>query len=105
MLAHTQELGAYTVAKLREMQQRLAGSGFDCIGDVRGIGLMMGVEIQHERANDLAEEIMYRALSKGLSFKLTMGNILLLVPALTITKTEMDEALGILETSIIECGR
>ena len=45
---------------------------------------------------------MYRALSRGLSFKLTMGNILLLVPALTITQDEMAQALGILETCIGE---
>ena len=97
LLEHTQTMGDYTLEKLREMQQRHA-----CIGDVRGLGLMMGVEIQGERATDLAEEIMYRALSKGLSFKLTMGNILLLVPALTITQSEMDTALRLLDESIAE---
>jgi 4-aminobutyrate aminotransferase len=57
---------------------------------------MMGVEIDHENASDVAESIMYSALARGLSFKLTMGNILLLVPALTLTREEMDAALEIL---------
>lgn len=48
------------------------------------------------------EAVMYAALSRGLSFKLTMGNILTLTPALTITREEMDTALGIIEESIAE---
>ena len=40
---------------------------------------------------------MYRALSRGLNFKLTMGNIVTLTPALTITRAEMDQALEILD--------
>jgi 4-aminobutyrate aminotransferase len=45
---------------------------------------------------------MYTALSRGLSFKTTMGNILTLTPALTITRGEMDQALAIIEDSIAE---
>jgi 4-aminobutyrate aminotransferase len=45
---------------------------------------------------------MYAALSKGLSFKTTMGNILTLTPALTITREEMDSALDIIEECIAE---
>jgi 4-aminobutyrate aminotransferase len=40
---------------------------------------------------------MYRALTKGLNFKLTMGNVINLTPALTITREQMDKALGILD--------
>ncbi len=43
---------------------------------------------------------MYRSLAKGLSFKLTMGSILTLTPPLTITREEMDRALGIIEESL-----
>jgi len=49
-----------------------------------------------EPAVDQAERIMYMSLSKGLNFKVTMGNILTLTPSLTITKQEMDKAIGIL---------
>ena len=74
----------------------------EIIGEVRGLGLLMGVELVKNRetrepARDEAERVMYDALSRGLSFKVTMGNILTLTPPLTITKAEMDRALDILE--------
>ena len=77
------------------------------IGDVRGLGLFLGVELvkdrsTKERAIDEAEAVMYSALSKGLGFKITMGNILTLTPPLIITKKEMDQALNILEEAIGE---
>ena len=40
---------------------------------------------------------MYQALARGLSFKLTMGNIITLTPALTVTEEEVTEAVGILD--------
>ena len=45
---------------------------------------------------------MYSALSKGLSFKITMGNIVTLTPPLTITEPEMDKALNILDGCLKE---
>jgi 4-aminobutyrate aminotransferase len=77
------------------------------IGDVRGLGLFLGIELvkdrkTRERASEEAEAVMYGALSKGVSFKLTMGNIISLTPALTITKDEMNKALDIIEDSITE---
>jgi 4-aminobutyrate aminotransferase len=79
---------------------------YPIISDVRGRGLMLGVELRHPatgaRAPDEAEAVMYAALSKGLSFKLTMGNILFLTPALTITEMEMDDALQILDECFTE---
>ncbi len=44
-------------------------------------------------ANDLAEEVFYRCLDAGLSFKTTMGNVLTLTPPLILTKPQMDFAL------------
>jgi 4-aminobutyrate aminotransferase len=67
---------------------------------------LLGVELvrdraTRERAVDEAEQVMYAALDRGLSFKVTMGNILTLTPALTITGEEMENALEILEESIV----
>jgi 4-aminobutyrate aminotransferase len=45
---------------------------------------------------------MYRALSLGLNFKITKGNILSLMPPLTISQAEMDRALGILDQCLGE---
>ncbi len=100
VIEHTRAMGEYTMGRLREMMGRLP-----LMGDVRGLGLLMGVELVRnrqtmERARDEAEHVMYDALANGLNFKLTMGNILTLTPALTITRKEMDEALAILEHSI-----
>ncbi len=100
LLDHTRELGLYALTRLQKMQTR-----HPLIGDVRGIGLFLGIELvkdrqTRERACDEAEALMYAALSLGLSFKLTMGNILTLTPALTITRDEMDRALDIIEACL-----
>jgi len=100
LLEHTRIVSQQALSRLRAMQAR-----FPLIGDVRGLGLLMGLELVRdratmERASDEAEQIMYGALTKGLNFKLTMVNIITLTPSLTITQAEMDQALDILETSI-----
>lgn len=102
LAAHARDLGRYTLERLKAMQAR-----HPLIGDVRGLGLFLGIELvkdrrTRERASDEAEAVMYAALSRGLSFKTTMGNILTLTPALTITREEMDRALAIIEDSIAE---
>jgi 4-aminobutyrate aminotransferase len=102
LIDHARDLGKYALDRLKEMQAR-----HELIGDVRGLGLFLGVELvknrdTRERAGDEAEAVMYAALSRGLSFKTTMGNILTLTPPLTITKKEMDKALDIVEACIAE---
>jgi 4-aminobutyrate aminotransferase len=102
LVEHARELGRYTLERLREMKKR-----HRLIGDVRGLGLFLGIELvrdrqTRERAIDEAEAVMYAALTRGLSFKTTMGNILTLTPALTITREEMDRALAIIEACIDE---
>jgi 4-aminobutyrate aminotransferase len=102
LVEHARNLGQYALERLNEMQDR-----HPVIGDVRGLGLFLGLELvkdrqTRERASDEAEAVMYAALSKGLSFKLTMGNIITLTPALTITRKEMDKALEIIEECIAE---
>lgn len=99
---HAQDIGRHTLSKLKKMQER-----HPLIGDVRGLGLFLGVElvknrITKERATNEAEAVMYAALCRGLSFKITMGNILTLTPPLIITRDQMDRALNILEASIRE---
>jgi 4-aminobutyrate aminotransferase len=99
---HASELGRHALTRMNEMKH-----SHSLIGDVRGLGLFLGLELvkdreTRERATDEAEAVMYAALSKGLSFKLTMGNIITLTPALIITKDEMDKALNIIEECIAE---
>jgi 4-aminobutyrate aminotransferase len=103
VMEHARALGAYALEQLRAMQGR-----FPIICGVRGRGLMLGVELRDPasgaRASDAAEAVLYGALRRGLSFKLTMGNILFLAPPLTISREEMDEALAILEACFAELG-
>ena len=95
LLDYVTQIGQYTMEGLRKLQQK-----YKLVKDVRGIGLLIGVEladVDGKKAVDEAESIMYKALERGLNFKLTMGNILTLTPALTITYEEMDKALAILD--------
>ena len=74
---------------------------FQLIGDVRGIGLLWGIELvkdrtTKEKANEEAEKIMYHCLREGLSFKVSQGNVLQLSPALTISRDELESAISIL---------
>ncbi|MCP5515391.1 MAG: aspartate aminotransferase family protein [Spirochaetales bacterium] len=102
LVEHSRILGEYSLKKANEMMER-----HPLIGAVRGIGLFIGIELVKNRetreiAAEEAEEVMYRSLSKGVSFKLTMGNILTLTPSLVITKKEMDFALNAIEEAITE---
>ena len=102
LLENAKEIGGYALGRLRSMMD-----AHEIIGNVRGLGLLIGVEVvrnreTRERATEEAEQIMYGALAKGLSFKLSMGNILTLTPPLTITKAEMDKALNILDACFEE---
>ncbi|MGH2404551.1 MAG: (R)-1-hydroxy-2-aminoethylphosphonate ammonia-lyase [bacterium] len=102
LIAHARDLGRHALERLTAMKTR-----HRLIGDVRGLGLLLGVELVSDRATRApapteAEAVMYRALSKGLSFKLTMGNVITLTPPLTITHEEMDRALAILDECLAE---
>jgi len=102
LVPHARAMGEYALKGLRELKERRRH-----VGDVRGLGLIMGVELVKdrqtmERAVDEAESVMYRALSLGLNFKVTMGNILTLTPPLTVTQNEIAEALGILDQCLKE---
>lgn len=100
LVDHAARLGRYALERITAMKDK-----HPLIGDVRGLGLFLGIElvkdrVTRRRATEEAEAVMYAALSQGLSFKLTMGNIITLTPALTITREELDRALGIIAASI-----
>ena len=81
--------------QIKDLQQK-----FPLISDVRALGLFMGIELRKEngeRAVEEAEKMMYLALENGMNFKVTMGNILTLTPALTISKEEIEDAASILD--------
>ncbi len=78
---------------------------YECIGDVRGLGLMIGVEIvkdkrTKEHAEELVNEIRKHALQKGLILLEAGKSVIRLCPPLTITKEEVVQAMHILEDAI-----
>lgn len=80
---------------------------YSLIGDVRGMGLLWGIELvtnrtTKEKAVVEAEEIMYECLKLGLSFKVSKGNVLQLSPPLTISQEELEKALEILNEAFLK---
>ena len=78
---------------------------FALIGDVRGVGLLWGIELvkdrnTKEKAVKEAEVVMYECLKNGMSFKVSQGNVLQLSPPLIISREELTEALRILEKAL-----
>ncbi|WP_299862754.1 aspartate aminotransferase family protein [uncultured Hoeflea sp.] len=98
-------LGAHAMDRLREFAPKSAH-----VGDVRGRGLIFGVEIVEDRdskqeGRERAERIYYRCLEAGLSFKISAGCVLTLSPPLTISREELDRALDIVTGAIIAEAR
>ena len=98
------ERGARLKAGLLELQQR-----YEVIGDVRGRGLLLGVELVKDRhsrapANELGLAITRRCLDLGLSMNIGIsparGSIWRLAPPLTVSEAEIDEGLTILDQAI-----
>jgi len=64
------------------------------IAEVRAAGLLLGIELTEPEA---ADRILYQALGRGLSFKVTMGSVLTLSPPLTISEDDLLLGLRIVE--------
>jgi len=95
------DMGNYATAVLRQMKPR-----HRLIGDVRGPGLLIGVELvrdQQTREPAAVEtlEVYRRALDLGVIFGTTryagLGNVVKVKPPFTITRTQMDRVLDVLD--------
>lgn len=96
-------LGEYMMEKLNEMKER-----YEIIGDVRGLGLSIGVELvtdSGERNREAATKISYRCWEKGLILTFFAGNVLRVQPPLVIEKDEIDRGLAIIEEALQEYVR
>jgi len=96
------ETGEYILGRLREIQKRVP-----LIGDVRGKGLVIGVELVTDRekktpASRETAMVSYQAYKKGLVvFYVGLhSNVLEITPPLVITKEEADRGLEILEEAL-----
>ncbi|MEC3862171.1 aspartate aminotransferase family protein [Mesobacterium sp. TK19101] len=102
LVARAARLGARAMDRLRD---RLLGCPI--VADVRGRGCLFGVAIcapDGRASPDLAERIYYACLAQGLSFKISAGNVLTLSPPMVIAEADLDRALEIVETAILDAA-
>jgi acetylornithine/N-succinyldiaminopimelate aminotransferase len=83
-------MGAYIQERLNQLKEKHA-----LIKDVRGLGLMIGIELGIE-----GKAVVEECLAQGLIINCTQGNVLRIMPALDVTKKQIDKALYILEGAL-----
>jgi 2,2-dialkylglycine decarboxylase (pyruvate) len=108
LVQRTRKMGTYLMERLRALRTE-----FPQIGDVRGRGLLVGLELVEDPetkqpANDLGGAVTEECLRLGLSMNIVKGdgsqrNCLRLAPPLTITAEEIDIAIDILATALRTC--
>jgi 2,2-dialkylglycine decarboxylase (pyruvate) len=100
------EAGARLSAGLAELRDR-----YDCIGDVRGRGLLVGLEVVSDKESkqpdpELGAAITRRCFELGLSMNIValrgMGGVFRIAPPLTITDDELDLGLSILDQAFAD---
>ena len=99
-----EQLGAKLATRLRQMQAR-----FNCIGEVRALGMMVAVElVKNRRADmpdaDLTKNVVQAAGRRGLIL-LSCGvysNVIRILAPLTIPEAQLDEGMELLEQSLAE---
>jgi len=105
LVENAERVGAFMLRRLREMQER-----YEFLGDVRGKGLLIGVELVRDRASrqPLAKEVCVRlfqdALRRGL-ISMVYNPSFRINPPLSIDETTADTALGILDESFAALDR
>ena len=96
--------GARLQAGLRELREQ-----HECVGDVRGRGLLVGMEIVADKvskasAPELGAAVTRRCLELGLSMNITglrgMGGVFRIAPPLTVTDAEIDLGIAILDEAL-----
>ena len=100
--ANAAAVGAYFLGQLEQLAAK-----FQVIGQVRGKGLMIGMELVTDRierrpAKALCEALITRAYHNGLILLSCGQSTVRFMPPLLISTADVDEALGLLESSLVE---
>ncbi|MFH1479301.1 MAG: aspartate aminotransferase family protein [Candidatus Omnitrophota bacterium] len=90
LLSNTVKMGEYLVSRLNELKIKKP-----VIKDVRGKGLMIGIELEKE-----GKDIVEACFKKNLLINCTHLNVLRFMPGMIVKKKEIDKALEILESVI-----
>ena len=93
-------MGEYMMSRLRQWPKK-----YGCVGDVRGLGLMIGIELvkdraTRERAPELRDRIVQAAFERGVLVLGAGPNTIRLSPPLVITEEQADFAMDVLEAAI-----
>lgn len=105
LIAKSRVVSARLLAGLSEMQER-----FEEIGDIRGKGLMLGVDLVTDRDSrqpntPLAAKVLVRSFELGLYLTFLAGSVLRLAPPLVLDQAQADRALEILEQAMDDAVR
>jgi 4-aminobutyrate aminotransferase len=100
LIQNSAEVGAYLKAGLEQLQKK-----YECIGDVRGMGLMIGVEFVEDRtgnkpAPELRDRVEVACFERGLIILGAGANTIRWSPPLILTKENVGVALEIFDEAI-----
>jgi len=95
LIENAVKMGEYAKHKLEQL-----GEKYTIIKEVRGIGLMIGVQLSSPGA-----EIVDKCLARGLRINCTNNTVLRFMPAMIVTKEQIDEAINILDSVMGESTR
>ena len=101
------ELGTYLKSQLRDLQQR-----HPAIGDVRGRGLLLGLELVTDRqsktpAQEFGLAVSQRCLELGACLNIgrrSMASVFRIAPPLTASREQIDRAVAILDQALSDCA-
>jgi 4-aminobutyrate aminotransferase len=105
LVENARVVGTYLKSCLEDLQRR-----FEMIGDVRGLGLMVGVELVRDRekktkAIEERDTLIQKCFRRGLLLLGCGENTVRMIPPLVITREEIDRGLAIFEESLREIER
>ncbi|RPJ97161.1 aspartate aminotransferase family protein [Rummeliibacillus sp. TYF005] len=101
LVENSKEVGAYAVEQLKKIQDK-----YDCIGEVRATGLMIGIDVIDPETGlgdgKALKRILDLALEEGVLFYLcgNEGEVIRMIPPLTVTKEQIDDGLTMLDKAI-----
>ncbi len=94
--SRVRQTGAYLMSKLEKLKTE-----FDFIVEVRGRGLLAAVQFDR----DLSDKVVRACLERGLLLNPVKPNAIRFMPPLNITKSDVDEAIAILDSVLVEVGK
>jgi len=97
LIDHVKKVGAHLERQLRALALK-----HPSIVEVRGAGLMWGLELTGDDPSEVATAVYEAAIRQGLLVNRTAGKVIRLLPPLTITEAELDRALLLLDAAFSE---